>query len=402
VSDETEGLRQSEFDTLVRFNDAHGGQYFEVGHKKLKARSFVGYIEVGELSIEILPKADRGASPRTAVWRDGLLEMLRVALGLRLKPMASAAQKLTRSRLLDLVAQAYLAELAPLLHEGLAKGYRTTQSNGAVFRGRLKIAGQLRENIARADRFFVEYQTFDHDIMINRVLAAALDALSWCALSPSVARSVDSSLAQLPELQTSRLTVADLDQIRLARATQRYANALIYARMILAQQGPQLRAGRERVFALLFDMNVLWERYIATLLRRVAPPGLRVHAQERHVFWTPSHHGVRRVKPDIVVRAETRDGRGPPLLVIDTKWKVPLNGVPSDDDLKQMFVYNELLGGPRSMLLYPETATSRPVTGPYATKLHTCEQRHVGLCQAGAWSSPAIKEQLAGLLSTCW
>ena len=31
----------------------------------------------------------------------------------------------------------------------------------------------------------------------------------------------------------------------------------------------ELRAGRARVFALLFDMNLLWERYIAVLLRRV-------------------------------------------------------------------------------------------------------------------------------------
>ena len=122
------------------FNDAHHRQYFEIGHKHLRATSFVGYIEVGDLSIEILPKADRDASPSTAMWRDGLLEMLRVALGLRLQPLPSAAQRLTRSRLLDLIAQAYLAELAPLLHVGLAKGYRTTQSNGPVFRGRLKIS----------------------------------------------------------------------------------------------------------------------------------------------------------------------------------------------------------------------------------------------------------------------
>lgn len=73
---------------------------------------------------------------------------------------------------------------------------------------------------------------------------------------------------------------------------------------------------------------------------------------------------------------------------------MPPKGLPSDDDLKQMFVYNELLGGPRSMLLYPETATSRPAAGPYATKQHTCEQRHVGLCQAGRWSSSVIKQQV--------
>jgi hypothetical protein len=61
--------------------------------------------------------------------------------------------------------------------------------------------------------------------------------------------------------------------------------------------------------------------------------------------------------------------------------KVPPKGLPSNDDLKQMFVYNELLGGSRSMLLYPETSTSFAAAGIYATKQHTCEQHHVGLCQ---------------------
>ncbi len=399
VADTGPGIRPREFDALVRFNDLHGGQYFEVGHKHLKTKHFVGYVEVGELSIEILPKADHDATSPTTVWRDGLLEMLRVALGLRLEQLPSAGQKLTRSRLLDLISQAYLTELEPLLHEGLARGYRTTQSNGAVFRGRLKIAEHLRENVSRADRFFVEYQTFDHDIAVNRVLSAALESLSSCALSSSVACGVDACLARFPEIQIGGVTSATVERIRLTRATQRYANALVYARMILAHQGPHLRAGRERVFALLFDMNRLWERYIAVLLRRVAPLGLQVHAQEQHDFWTPQHHGVRRVKPDVVVRAERHDGPGKALLVIDTKWKVPPKGLPSDDDLKQMFVYNELLGGPRSILLYPATSTSFPASGTFAMKQHSCEQFHLGLFDGAEWSTVAIKRQLVRLLS---
>lgn len=398
VAETDPGIRPHEFDALVRFNDLHGGQYFEVGHMHLKARNFVGYIEVGDLSIEILPKADRDASSPTTMWRDGLLEMLRVALGLRLEQLPSAGQKLTRSHLLDLIAQAYLAELEALLREGLARGYRTTHSNGAVFRGRLKIGEHLRENVSRADRVFVEYQTFDRDIIINRVLAAALETLSWCALSSGVASRLNECLARFPDLAIDGVTSAAFDRIRLTRATQRYANALIYARMILAEQGPHLRVGRERVFALLFDMNALWERYVATLLRRVTPRGLQVHAQERHVLWTPQHHGVRRVKPDIVVRAENPDGEGRALLVIDTKWKVPPKGLPSDDDLKQMFVYNELLAGPRSVLLYPATSTSIPVAGTYATKQHTCEQRHLRMFEGGKWSSLEIKHQLTQLL----
>lgn len=396
VTEGPAGLRPHEFDALVRFNDAHDGKYFEVGHRWIRTTSYVGYVEVGELAIEVMPKADRDA-PSTRVWREGLIEMLRVAMGLRLERLSSATQQVTRSPLLDLIAQAYLAELQPLIHEGLAKGYRTAQGNGSVFRGRLAMPRHLRENIARADRFFVEYQTFDHDIIVNRLLAAALEVLSWAALSSGVASAVDAALAAFPEVELNGLTGAMFDRVRLSRATQRYANALTYARMIIAQQGPQLRNGRERVFALLFDMNALWEQYIAVLLRRSAPSGLTVHTQERHAFWTPEHRGVRRVRPDIVVR---RAGSGDTILVIDTKWKVPTAGLPSDEDLKQMFVYNELLHATRSVLLYPQTSRSSPTTGTYATKEHGCEQIHVGLFEGAAWSTAAIKRQLAAVLGS--
>lgn len=394
-----DGIRPAEFDALVQFNDRHGGQYFDIGYKSLKTKNFVGYVEVGDLALEILPKADRGNTGSAQVWRAGLLDMLRVTLGLKLDHLPDAGQRFSRNRLLDLIAQAYLSELESLFREGLAKGYRTTQSNGVVFRGRLKMSEHLRENIARADRFFVEYQTFDHDIPVNRVLAAALEALSWCGLSPSVACAVDATLSQFPDLQLSSVTTETFDRIVLARATQRYAKALIYARMILSQRGPQLRGGRERVFALLFDMNTLWERFIAILMRRAAPRGMVVSTQERHAFWKPLQHGMRRVRPDIVVRAEAKDGKGKTLLVIDTKWKVPANGMPSDDDLKQMFVYNELLAGSRSMLLYPATQSSFPASGSYATKGHGCEQFHVGVLEGAKWNNTVIKQQLGGILA---
>jgi 5-methylcytosine-specific restriction enzyme subunit McrC len=325
--------------------------------------------------------------------------MLRVALGMRLDQLPNASQETARCRLLDLIAQAYVAEVEPLLHEGLAKGYRSTSSNGSVFKGRLKIAEHLRDNIAHADRFFVEFNTFDQDILVNRILAAALDALSWCALSEHAGRSVEACLARFPELQHRSIAAESFDRVRLTRATQRYANALTYARLILTHCGPQLRTGRERVFALLFDMNALWERYVAVLLRRVAPAGVHVSTQERHAFWKPTDHGVRKVRPDIVLRRTEDDEARKTLLVIDTKWKVPSNGLPSDDDLKQMFVYNELLSGSRSMLLYPRTAKSFASSGAYAKRDHTCEQAHIGLLANEKWSTAAIKQQLGELVA---
>jgi 5-methylcytosine-specific restriction enzyme subunit McrC len=393
-----DGLRPLEFDELVRFNDRYDGRYFEVGHKHLKATSYVGYVEVGDVAIEVLPKADKHARADAQVWREGLLEMLQVSLGLRLASVSDASQRLSRSRLLDLIAQAFVAEVSQLLREGLAKGYRTTQSNGVVFRGRLRMADHLRENLARADRFFVEYQTFDHQIPVNQVVAAALEALSWRALSPGVAAAVEGCLVRFPEVSTAGVTGATFDRIRLNRATERYAKALVYARMILAHQGPKLQSGGERVFALLFDMNALWERYVATLMRRAAPAGVRVVTQERHHFWVQDEHRVRRVKPDIVVR--TDDEAATTLLVIDTKWKVPTKaGLPSDDDLQQMFVYNELLDSAHAVLLYPRTAASVAASGTYATTAHTCRQVYLGRFEDAAWRGDVIRAELAALLA---
>ncbi|HEX3473513.1 MAG TPA: hypothetical protein VHT91_00655 [Kofleriaceae bacterium] len=78
---------------------------------------------------------------------------------------------------------------------------------------------------------------------------------------------------------------------------------------------------------------------------------------------------------------------------------MPPGGIPSDDDLKQMLVYSELLGAPRSVLLYPRTSASQDVTGTYAARPHGCEQRYVGLSDGRTWSSRIIAQQLAQLLS---
>jgi 5-methylcytosine-specific restriction enzyme subunit McrC len=390
------GLRPQELDALLRFNDEHAAGYFEAGYKHLRTKSYVGYVEVGDVAIEILPKADRHSVNDAHPWREGLLEMLKVAGGLDLERLPNASQKLSRRSLIEIIAQAYLAELEPLLREGLARGYRTIESNGTVFRGRLKVVEHIRANLVRADRFYVAYQSFDHHIAINRVLLAGLDVLSWLALSNSTGCAVEAAMARFPELSVAGVDATALHRLHLNRATQRYAGALTYARMILAHQGPQLRAGRERVFALLFDMNALWERYIAVLMRKVAPPGCHVHAQEQHAFWLPQQRNVRKVKPDIVVRDEGGDS----LLVIDTKWKVPSNGQPSDDDLKQMFVYNELLGCSRSILLYPRTGSSSAAHGSFATGGHGCAQDHVGVIEGAHWSTPAVMEQLREMLVT--
>jgi len=205
------------------------------------------------------------------VWKLALLEMLKVALGLRINRVAPSPQALARFQLHDLIAGAFLDEVEPLLHRGLARGYRSTSDNGAVFRGRLSIADHVRENAARADRFYVHYQTYDHTIVVNQILAVALLAIAHWPLAPECAARVAEVGVAMPEVPVIRVTEATWARLRLTRATARYEPALRYARLILDGVGPQLQGGAAPVFGLLFDMNKLWERYVAVLCRRAAP-----------------------------------------------------------------------------------------------------------------------------------
>jgi 5-methylcytosine-specific restriction enzyme subunit McrC len=391
-------LTQRELDVLARFNDAHQGQYFHLGYRRISFRSFVGFVQVGELGIEILPKADRGAAKADEAlrWRGALLEMLRVATGLRLHSPTDSSQTLARSRLLDLIVMRFLDEVERLLHEGLAKGYRTEEANGPRFRGRLLVAENLRENLVRADRFYVRFTEYDRDTLPNRILGAALEVLDELPLGASLAARVVRARALFPPLTPLRVTSELFERLRPARSTARYHGALLFARMILEQQVPELRAGATPVFALLFDMNVLWERYIAVLFRRACPAGLEVSTQESRRFWKTPEVPAKTVRPDVVVR---RPGRPGAVLVADTKWKVLDGPTPADSDLQQMFVYNELFASPRAVLLYPRSpdgAVGRP--GRYADRAHMCEARELGLFDKKGNSTPQVVAEIGELL----
>jgi 5-methylcytosine-specific restriction enzyme subunit McrC len=249
-------------------------------------------------------------------------------------------------------------------------------------------------------RFYVRYQTYDRDIAVNRILCAALDALSSLSLSSGAIARAAACRAAFPDLGPARLGSDTFERIVLGRSTARYRDALVLARMILERDAPELRAGRVPVFAMLFDMNMLWERYVAALFRRAGVSELVVSTQESQRFWKPAGRPSRAVRPDIVARL-TATGRA--VLVVDTKWKVPPSGSPSDDDLRQMFVYNEILETPRALLVYPSVSpTAVEQAGVYEKRGHACSTVHLGLFDAKGWNSGGMKAQVKQLLDMAY
>jgi 5-methylcytosine-specific restriction enzyme subunit McrC len=384
-------LTLKEFNALVRYNERRDELAFDVGHKRLKFRQFVGYIQVGDLGIEILPKADRGGngSESRAQWHDALIEMLRVAGRLGKTSLSNAVVSLRQESLLEVFVAVFLNEVEGLLHEGLARAYRTVEENGNCYRGRLLVSNHIRANLVHAERFFVTRQAYDLESVPNRILRTALSALTHSNLSDPTRRRRDKVYGAFPEVPTGVFQQSDFDRLRLTRNTVRYKGALDLARLILLDYSPQLRSGRSDVFSLLFDMNQLWEEYFAAVMKRVVPADVLVDTQESRTFWSAPGQN-RTLRPDILLR---RRSSGELVANVDTKWKLPKQGRPADSDLKQMFAYNELFGSTRAFLIYPSGIEGKQgVTGGFHVGGHSCETRFF-------WMSPAKSGGFTGVTS---
>ncbi|MFH1081686.1 MAG: restriction endonuclease [Pseudomonadota bacterium] len=379
-----QGFATRHFDALVRYNDRHGCTFFKVGHQRLHFSSFVGVIQVGDLAIEILPKAERGAVVDKGKWQRALLNMLRQAGFLSIEAAPEADLHLRRSPLIDLYIEAFLGEVTQLVYAGLVKKYRTTEANLNKLKGRILFRQQISRNLLHRERMYTAHPIYDRDNVFNRILKCALGIVERLAIqSALVARAKSLSLA-FESASESRITSETFERLNIDRSTDRYRKAIQMARLIILNYSPDLRGGHEHVVAILFDMNKLFERFILVQLSRAqaafADRKLRVNGQTSKRFWA-----AKNIRPDIVAEFDQDNTRQ--RVILDTKWKIPSNGLPTDDDLRQMYAYNLHFGGHRSILVYPRSDNEQKgISRSYEKSItlpddysHTCSMYYIDL-----------------------
>jgi 5-methylcytosine-specific restriction enzyme subunit McrC len=295
-----QGFNAQHFESLVRYNERHGGNLYRIGHHRIHFGKHVGVLQVGNFTIEILPKADKsnGEEAKTK-WRDALLQMLRISGLLAVKAAPEADLHLRKSPLVDLYLASFLAEVEHITHAGMVKRYRITEGNLYKLKGRIRFAQHIRRNFLHRERMFTAHQVYDRDNVFNRILKCALGIVAQIAVRPSLGLRATTSLLWFEQVADSRITAETFARLRFDRNTERYRRALQLARLIILNYSPDLRGGNENVIAILFDMNKLFERFILVQLRRAAPQfanrHLHVAGQISKQFWSS-----RKIRPDIV------------------------------------------------------------------------------------------------------
>ena len=127
--DDSGDFRKHHFDAMVKFNELHQNKYFTIIHKGIKFGNYVGVIQIGGLTIEILPKADNYENADKNVWQNVLLNMLKVCKYVRFESVSKTQLKKRYHSILDVYFQLYLDEIDRLVKKGLIKKYRRNHSN---------------------------------------------------------------------------------------------------------------------------------------------------------------------------------------------------------------------------------------------------------------------------------
>ena len=332
---------------LEAFYGQKGVPYFDLVRGGVRFKQFVGVIQVGAYTIEVLPKIDKQENEND-VWQAVLIDMLRQSGMVKSDAPTSANLKLKSNSILEVYFEMFITECEYILHRGLIKRYRKKEGNRNALKGSLVFGKHISQNITHKERFYVNYSDYDVEHLINQILLKTIHLIALCSQSIVLKSRIANLLINFPELETISVNSKTFDRLKFDRKSEHYRHAIHISKLLLLNYHPNITKGKEGVLALMFDMNLLWEKWVLKQLLAHQTPAFKVIGQHSQSFWKPMFEGAgKTLRPDIII--ENNGSK----IIIDTKWKLPKDERPSDEDLKQMFAYNNRFQSKYSILLYP-------------------------------------------------
>ena len=292
-----------------------------VGGKFIQARNYVGVLQTKSgLTIEILPKiANKNDAERS---KAVFIKMLRTLKNFPFKSSNLASLKTQNLPLLEIFISMFLCELEALVKKGIKSDYVALEENLNFLKGKLNINEQIKRNSIHKERFYVGYSEFLSDIKINRIIKTTLKFLYKKSNSSKNQQKIRELLFIFDEVLECEDYKNFFAKLVINRQVKHYEQTLLWCKIFLLNNSFTPHKGDDLAFALLFDMNALFESYVGNFIKKSFPGTILQHS-EKHLVEDPKSFKLR---PDIFLKGK---------FIADTKWKI----VSSKDDISQADLY---------------------------------------------------------------
>jgi 5-methylcytosine-specific restriction enzyme subunit McrC len=353
-------IEKTTFEALEKFvleNETE--QYLKITIKKgfgkvLQAQNYVGVVQTKDgTTIEILPKIQNVDENKS---KDILINMLKTLKKSPFKNFNTANLKASKMPLLEIFIFMFLEELSKLVQKGIKSDYVQKEENLKFLKGKLKISEQIKHNTIHKERFFVQYEEFSSDRIENRLIKTTLEYLYKKSKSNKNQQRIREFLFVFDEIKVSHNIKTDFEKVKLNRQMKDYEQILLWCKTFLLENSFSPYKGNDIAFALLFDMNLLFESYVYDYLRKNGKFENIKNQDKKHHLAYENQNGKFALKPDIVID----EGK----IIVDTKWKIlsleKSNQGISQSDMYQLYAYGTKYENCEKLyLIYPKDEVER-------------------------------------------
>ena len=320
-----------------------------VGGKFIQARNYVGVLQTKSgLTIEILPKI----TDKTDTYKSKtvFLKMLKSLKNFPAKSSNLASLKTQNLPLLEIFISMFLCELEALVKKGIKSDYVALEENLKFLKGKLNINEQIKRNSIHKERFYVEYSEFLSDIKINQIIKTTLKFLYKKSNSSKNQQKIRELLFIFDEVLECEDYKNFFAKLVINRQVKHYEQTLLWCKIFLLNNSFTPHKGDDLGFALLFDMNALFESYVGNFIKKSFTGTILQHSG-KHLVEEPKSFKLR---PDIFLKGK---------FIADTKWKIisSSNDI-SQADLYQLYAYGKKHECSKLYLIYPKIDDIRQKT----------------------------------------
>jgi 5-methylcytosine-specific restriction enzyme subunit McrC len=343
-------------------NDGNKGILYLEGDR-IRAGSIVGVIATPVATIEVLPKIfkyrddEEGEKNRT-----GLIRLLEYVYDIPIKLPEAHLRRYKN------LLEYYIRIFADMLYDRLMSNFRrdfvAVKDNSRYLKGRLLVAENMRYNYIHKERFFVRYDEFSPDNLLNRILKFTCKLLFDYTTNSQTENILNRCLSFFEEVSDVEVTSDDVECLRITRITEDYRQIIDLVRLFIRYYSPTTEAGRHRSFAIAFDMEELFERFCFRFINRnnkdindnLSGCSFYRHKSNMTLIDEPKKF---KLETDISI-TEGNDTK----VIIDTKYKELKEATEggrykehrgiSQGDLYQLFAYLKKYKCQNGILLYPQ------------------------------------------------
>ncbi|MWV61068.1 restriction endonuclease [Helicobacter saguini] len=243
--------------------------------------------------------------------------------------------------ILEIFVNMFLDSLDSLIKRGVKHDYINIESNKKFLKGKLLFAQNLRENLIHKERFYTQSDEFSNDIAINRLIISTLKVLNNLTLSGKTSTRLNKMRFILQDINESKnlskdFAIAHSQMRNLKLHAKEYESLYAWCKIFLKRESFSTYSGDSIAFALLFDMNKLFEYFVTFYVKKHAP-NAKAQTTQKKMLIDSNNNETFTLKPDIVIESNSQ------ILILDTKWKnIKSNEISkaiSSADLYQIWAY---------------------------------------------------------------